>query len=153
MLFKLLFILIVSISCNENFSGGNRVKEPPQEEEQIAPAPEDFMTRLNSTLLIKGIICQGTETTEAGGHGSNCLARQYLIFIDDVNTCNSDGQCTNFEVIPIVGDLQNIDARTSGVSIFSIIPIGPASNTQEDILNSVNVSSDLNGNGTVFLND
>lgn len=149
---KLCLILMVITSCNENFYGKNRELPPPQEEEQIAPAPVFFKTRLNDLLLIEGIECIGTETTEPYGNGSQCLARQYLIYIDNINVC-TNGQCTHFEVIPIVGELEDIGARTSGVSIFRINAISPVTEIQTTILNTVHVSSDLNGNGTVFSND
>jgi hypothetical protein len=152
--YKFLCIFLVVTSCGEeNFTGGNRVLTPPQEEEQIAPAPKDFKTRISNILLIEGHICQGIETTETGGHGFKCLAGQYLVFIDNVNTCDSNGLCTNFEVIPIIGELEDIGARTSGVSIFTINARSPVTEDQATILRSINVSSDLNGNGTVFSND
>lgn len=139
-------------SCGEDY-GGYRRFTPPQQEEQIPPAPVDFKTRLNSILEIEGRQCIGTETTEVGGHGSKCLAGQYLIFIDDINTCDSNGRCTVFEVIPIVGELLDISARTPGISIFSINPLSSVTEAQSNILRSINVSTDINGNGTVFSND
>jgi hypothetical protein len=146
------FIFLISLcSCGEeNFSGGSRVMEPPQEEVQIAPPPEEFRTRLSNTLLIEGDRCRGDETTEPYGNGAICNAGQYLIYVDNVNTCNGAGQCSDFVVIPIVGELDNIDAETSGTSIFDIIPMSTVSNTVREILLGVAVETDLNGNGTVF---
>nr|MBA2403606.1 hypothetical protein [Bdellovibrionales bacterium] len=83
----LLMALVVLTSCGEDFYGKNRALTPPQQEQQIAPAPEEFRTRLNNNLLVEGARCRGNETTEPGGHGSLCSAGQYLIFIDTVNTC------------------------------------------------------------------
>lgn len=74
-----LFLILIS-SCYENFSGRSRVETPPQEEEQVAPFPREFRTRLNTTLLIEGNICREDETTQAYGHGSLCNASQYLVF-------------------------------------------------------------------------
>lgn len=140
-------------ACNENFSGGSRNQPPPQEEVQIAPPPEDFITRLSTTLLIEGKKCRGDETTEAYGNGFHCDPGQYLIYIDNVNTCDSDGRCSDFVIIPIVGVLVNIHAGLEGSSIFDIIPKSLVSGTQSDILNGIGVSTDINGNGTVFFKE
>ena len=146
---SILFLILIS-SCHENFSGGSRVEPPPQEEEQVAPAPREFRTRLNNTLLIEGKICRGDETTEAYGHGSLCNAGQYLVYVDNVNICDEFGRCTDYVVIPIVAALENIDAGSMGFSTFIIAPKSPVTSTQKNILDNVLLNSDIYGNGTVL---
>jgi len=144
-------VALIITSCGENFDDQNRrLLTPEQQEEQLGVAPEEFRTRLNNTLLIEGNICQGDETTEPNGHGSLCNAGKYLIFIDNVNTCDSLGRCTDSVVIPIIAELKDITIGRSTVKIFDINPLSPVSDLQGDILTSVGVSSDVNGNGTVF---
>lgn len=147
-----LILLNLIPACGEDY-GGYRRFTPSQQEEQFPQAPIEFKTRLSNTLEIEGRQCIGTETTEVGGHGSKCLAGQYLIYIDNINSCDISGQCTDFEIIPIVAELVDINARTPGASIFSIDPLSPVTVTQNTILQSINVRSDLNRNGTVFSND
>jgi hypothetical protein len=146
---SIIFLILIS-SCNENFSGGSRVEAPPEEEEQIAPKPQEFRTRLNSTLLIEGIVCRGDETTEPYGNGSLCSATQYLVYIDNINICDEFGRCTDYVVIPIVAALENIDAGSTGFSTFIINPKSPVTSTQKNILDNVLLTSDINGNGTVI---
>ena len=143
-------MVLIFASCNENFTGGTRWENPPQQEEQFAPTPEEFTTRLSSTLLIEGHRCRGDERTESFGNGTACNAGQYLIEIDDVNVCDSDGQCTNDVVIPIIGELINTNTSTTSVAIFDIIPKSDITDIQITILKGVGVASDLNGNGSAF---
>ncbi len=150
MAFQICILLLLLTSCGDDFTGGSRIFKPTQEEQQIAPPPEAFRTRLSPSLLIQGTLCLGDETTEPGGHGLHCDPGQYLIIIDDVNTCDADGVCTVFIITPIIGELQNADARIPEESVFNIIPKSPVNDDQSKILSSVHVSSDLNGNGTVF---
>ncbi|MBA2403591.1 MAG: hypothetical protein H0V66_02380, partial [Bdellovibrionales bacterium] len=130
-----------------------RALTPPQQEQQIAPAPEEFRTRLNNNLLVEGVRCRGNETTEPGGHGSLCSAGQYLIFIDHVNTCDTAGRCSGLVVTPLIGELLDINAGTDGFTVFDIDPISPVSDFQRNVLESISIRADVNGNGTVFLDD
>jgi hypothetical protein len=136
-------------ACGEDFSGGSRVFTPQQEEQPTIPSPVEFRTRLNNSLLIAGVRCKGDETTEPGGHGSQCVAGNYLVFIDDVNICNS-GICTDFVVTPIVGSLEDINTRDPISKVFFIIPESEVSGAQKTILDNVALEVDINGNGAVF---
>lgn len=142
--------LMLVTACGEDFSGGSRVFTPQQEEQPSIPFPVVFSTRLNNSLLVAGNRCRGDETTETGGHGSQCVAGNYLIYIDDVNICDSSGICTDFVVTPIVGSLEDTNARNPGEKVFFIIPESETSGAQKSILDSVALEVDINGNGTVF---
>jgi len=148
--FSILASLVLQGGCGEDFSGGSRVIVPQQEELSRAPFPEVFRTRLNSSLLLSGDRCRGEETTEPNGHGSLCEAGNYLIYIDDINICDSSGSCTDFVVTPIIGRLEDTDARDQDTRFFFIIPKSLTTSTQKNILENVVIESDLNGNGFVF---
>lgn len=136
------------MSCNEDFKGGNRVNPVPEAEEVLGVEPQRFSTRLSPTLLISGEKCRGTETTGSFGNGDICLAGQYLISIDDENTCNGS-ICTTNLVTPIVAELFDIDARYPGEVVFEIRPKSVTTQEQENILETVLVRSDSMGNGQV----
>ena len=102
---RLLIFLFILSGCAEDFSGGVRWEDNIQEEEQVAPVPPAFRTRLSSSLLVSGEICQGDETILVENVFYECDARQYLVRIDNVNTCDSSGNCTGFEVKPFIADL------------------------------------------------
>lgn len=136
------------MSCNEDFKGGNRVNPVTQAEETLGAAPQRFSTRLSPTLLIAGEKCRGTETTGSFGNGDICEAGQYLISIDDVNTCSGE-ICTTNLVTPIVAELFDIDARYPGEAVYEIRAKSVTTQTQEDILETVLVRSDSMGNGRV----
>jgi hypothetical protein len=150
-LIKITFMASVMLltACGEDFSGGSRVFTPQQEEQPTIPSPVEFRTRLNNSLLIAGARCKGDETTEPGGHGSQCVAGNYLVFIDDVNVCNS-GICTDFVVTPIVGSLEDTNTRDPISKVFFIIPKSEVSGAQKTILDNVALEVDINGNGAVF---
>lgn len=138
------------LGCAEDFSYGNRFDDPPQNQLAMAPAPESFSTRLRPNLAVNGVRCKGTETTETFGRGDRCLAGQYLVVIDNVNTCNL-GVCTTFTALPVVAELEDIRANVDNFSLFMISPRSVVDAAQNTILESVIVKSDINGNGTVFL--
>ena len=145
------YLLILTIwSCGEDFSGGNRFEEPAQREDTEAPEPSTFSTRLNRNLAVEGKKCRGDETTEVFGRGSSCLAGQYLVTIDGINTCSTSGGCTNLVVIPIIAELENIGANIPNLSVFEVLPKGQASRAQTEVLRSIYLNSDVNGNARVF---
>ena len=148
--FSLLASLGLLTGCGEDISGGSRVFTPQQEEQSRAPFPQEFSTRLNSSLQISGMRCKGDETTVPNGRGSLCEARNYLIYIDNVNFCDGSGICTDYIIIPIVAHLDDIDARNPDSRVFFITSKSPTTDAQDSILKAVAVESDLNGNGSVF---
>lgn len=148
---KIIFLLFLSflMSCSEDFRGGNRVNPETQSEEAVGIMPTPFSTRLNSSLLISGEKCRGTETTGSFGNGDICQARQYLVVIDTLNTCETNS-CTNDAITPIVADLIDTNAGDVGSAIYEIRARSVTTSEQEDILETVLVKSDSMGNGQVF---
>ena len=144
-----LLLLLAFQSCAENGAAGNRDQPANQSEVADGQLPELFSTRLNSTLLIAGDKCLGNETTGTFGNGDICDAGQYLIYIDNVNTC-SGTICTTNVVTPIIAELNDIDARLEGVKVYEIEARSITTNEQENILETVLVKSDSLGNGQVF---
>ena len=69
---------------------------------------------------MSGQQCLGDETTETYGRGSACLAGQYLVTVDDTNTCDTAGVCSTFKVTPIVAELEDVRASVSGYSLFDV---------------------------------
>lgn len=136
--------------CAEDFSGGTRVFDEIQAEEQIAPPPQKFETRLSPTLLVSGVICRGDETIIFEDVTYECEARQYLVKIDDVNTCQSSGVCTNFAVPAFIADLVKARTETPGFSVFDIDPDSPTEGNQDNVIDVVGVKSDVLGNALVF---
>lgn len=144
-----LFILLALAGCAENRAAGNRDNPATQSEVAQGKLPERFSTRLNSTLLIAGDKCLGNETTGTFGNGETCDAGQYLIYIDNVNTCNGT-LCTTNIVTPIIAELNDQDARLEGLKVYEIEPKSVTTAEEEDILETVWVNSDALGNGTVL---
>ena len=71
---------------SSGYGGDNDDSKDPQEEEE-APAPDTFSTRLRSNLLIAGEKCRGGETSENNGQVITCNSGQYLITIDNRTGC------------------------------------------------------------------
>ncbi len=147
-----IFITLVLLAggCAEDFSGGTRVLDEVQAEEQIAPAPQVFSTRLTNTLLVSGEICRGDETIVVDNVTYECEAKQYLIRIDNVNTCSSAGVCTNFAVSPIIADLVKASTETPNFSVFDIDADSPTESDEEEVIDVVSVKTDVLGNAFVF---
>lgn len=98
-----LFLTLFFASCGgSSYGGGSSDYNPPQSE-NVAP-PVSFSTRLSSTLLIAGDKCLGGETSQNNGQVITCNAGQYLVTIDNINTCDSAGRCTQVGVFPIIGN-------------------------------------------------
>lgn len=125
-------------SDNDDESSNDR---SPQEEQA-----QDFSTRLSNTLLISGTKCNGTETTEYNGQTFVCERDEWLITIDNVNSCDPQGACTEVGVVPIVAELDLTDiVSVPEYGYFEIDPDSPVTADQQAILNNVLVRFDLNG--------
>lgn len=111
------------------------------------PCPTDttFSTRLNTQLAISGVRCQGGESVEVESTDGTsriyfCRRNQWLVTVDNVNTCSPDGVCTEIEVGPVIANL-----RRSGNSnppeqcTYSFSPVSPTTMDQRTILNSYQV--------------
>lgn len=147
----LLLFLLLAIACGDDGYGGgsSRSSPPPETEETIEPV--DFSTRLNNQLLIAGENCSGGETTEVNGERVICSSNQWLITIDDVNTCSASGACTEVGIFPIIGEVQEIDINDPIFRFFAIIPRSEITIQQQNILNDVQVRSDLSGGNAVVI--
>lgn len=121
-------------------------KPTPQEEQA-----QDFSTRLSDKLLIAGTKCNGNETTEYGGQTYNCKLGEWLITIDNVNSCTPQGACTEVGIIPIVGELDLADiVSIPELSYFKIDAKTPVTSEQQTILNNVYVRFNTNGETKVI---
>lgn len=147
----LTFMLLNLLSCGEDFSGGNRNDSPTQAQEAQGLIPSTFSTRLNQNLEIAGVKCRGNETTEDFGQGEKCAIDQYLVTVDNVNTCDESGRCTDAFITPIVADLQDIEAGRTDIEVFEIIPKSPTSESEQSTLKGVWVLSDSLGNAQVII--
>lgn len=106
----------------------------------VCPVETSFSTRLSNTLFIAGVRCLGGETTEVTGEDGTtrifvCREGQWLVTVDNINTCTPGGGCTEVGVLPVISSL----TRTSPSDpprqcSFNINPISPISSEQRDIL-------------------
>jgi hypothetical protein len=119
-------------SCGEDIYS-NDPGAPQQEtaETQI----QNFNTRLTNQLLISGTRCLGGETVDAEGQTHTCDSGNYLVTVDNVNTCTPEG-CTDVIVEPIIAGLLGPGSSDSS-NFFEIVPISPVSNPVEGILENV----------------
>lgn len=139
--FLLALSLLTLVSCGSDDDDDDLINLQLPQEEEVS----NFATRVSPTLAVSGSRCEGSETTTSGGTTYNCQRDQWLISIDDVNTCTPAGACTEIGVIPFVAELD----RTDRVSIpeytfFEIDPISPVTPQQVAIINDIWVRFDLN---------
>ena len=143
------WILILSlaalVSCgndNDDDDNNDLLNEQLPQEEEVT----NFSTRLSNTLLIAGTLCEGTETTtDANGATVTCQRDQWLITLDNANTCTPEGACTEIGVIPFVAELD----RTDRVSIpentfFEIDPLSAVTTSQRNTIDDYLVRFDIN---------
>lgn len=134
--------LSVLVACGSDDDDDDLVNiELPQEEEVSS-----FSTRLSPNLLIAGVRCEGNETTtDATGAQVGCEKDNWLITIDDVNTCTGDGICTEVAVIPIVAELDRNDRVDIGdeSTFFEIDPVSAVTESQARIANDYLVRFEL----------
>lgn len=113
----------------------------PQEEEA-----EEFSTRLSTRLLVSGERCRGGETAESNGEIYTCEQDQWLIRIDNVNVCDSQGRCTEIGVNPFIAELDREDrVSIPEYTYFEIDPQSPVNASQISVINDVLVRFNLNG--------
>jgi hypothetical protein len=132
----LIVCLSVLFSCgsDDNDNNDDLVNLEFPQEEDIG----SFSTRLSPSLLISGIRCEGNETTiDATGNDVLCPKDDWLITIDNVNTCTAEGFCTEVAVTPIVAELDRNDRiDVSDIStFFEIDPVSAVTQEQSDIAN------------------
>lgn len=142
---KMRIILLVSlIACGSDSDDRNEVvAESPEEETMECPYFDSFETRLRSNLLIAGERCQ------------DCERDQWLITIDNQNTCTSDGICTKIYVSPVIAELteSSVSNPPQQGCIFDMNPEGPLSNDQLQVMEKHEVRVFDDREPEVFLKD
>lgn len=140
-----LFILIslfIFSGCGDDYSGSSR---SPTAEEAEARFPDNFSTRLNNELLVAGTRCNGGETTEINGQVTMCEQNQWLITVDNVNTCTDDGVCTKIFSPPFIGNILRQEETDINFSYFDLFSVNGANVTQQQILQRVRVKCNPDG--------
>lgn len=123
-------------------------KNPSRQEEQSS----EFSTRLNNKLLVAGVRCNGGETTESNGVIYTCNRDQWLIQIDNVNTCDSEGRCTEVAVNYFVADLEEDELISiPEYSYYEIEPQSPVNASQLEIINDIVVRFTTEGDTEVVM--
>jgi hypothetical protein len=113
-IFLFLFLNIIHACSNahqqETATPGN------QEGESVT----EFSTRLNPRLMFTGNICEGTESVWYREQQYFCEKGQWLVVVDNVNSCNTEAECTEVAVEPTIMKLhQNINTH------FELLPVSP----------------------------
>lgn len=103
-----------------------------------------FNTRLSNELLIsgRGCIAEDAET---------CPEGLWLVIVDNLNRCSPEGHCTEIAVDPVVTELKQTDVvSASTLAFYDMIPLGPISDEQAQIMSKHWVRFDLNGDAIVL---
>lgn len=132
MKFIFFMFLIVLVSCGESGVSSNHQLGEQREDDNSLP---DFSTRLTNNLLIAGEQCSGDESTESQGQTFNCESDEWLITVDNLNTCTPEG-CTEVQVVPVIGILvpTSSQGETDFFDIEASIPVNDnITNTLETV--------------------
>lgn len=133
---------------------GNGNDEPSTD----VPRDDSFDTRLSPELRISGQKCEGGETVAVQGNGSTstetCEENQWLVVVDNENTCEPNGSCTEIGVNPIIAELEraNVPSPTT-YSFYNIEPETQTTDERRRILENHWVRFDLNGRPEVLEKD
>lgn len=135
MLKFLVFLLIFSCSDQVDWRFDGRLDR--QNEEEVPFDFFHFESRISPELSISGTLCDGNEVVVSEGRTHLCERNQWLIFVDNQNTCTPLG-CTDFEVSPIAAALR---PRSSSdlVVLYSVEPAVPVAGEIENILERTSV--------------
>lgn len=141
---SLILSLAALVSCggdNDDDNDDLQNEQFPQEE-----TVSSFSTRLSNNLLIAGTRCEGSETTtDSNGATVTCARDQWLITVDNVNTCTPAGACTEIGVIPFVAELDREDRVTvPEYTFFEIDPISSVTASQANTVDDYLVRFDIN---------
>ena len=126
----------------------------PEQEETPSTTQEapfrEFSQRLSSDLAIYGERCTEGENfeiqTRNGLRNMSCGKNQWVIFIDNINSCDPQGSCTEIGVFPIFAKLVRADViSASTISFWDIIPVTRIHSPLSDLLKDYWVKFDLNG--------
>lgn len=141
----LILMSVLTTGCGDS-EVGRRMILPQTEQETVLP--DDFSTRLNSTLLVGGRRCLGNETTEINGQVFLCQSDQWLITVDNINTCDESGTCTQVPSPSFIGKLEKISESDEDFNFWNIISIAGASPLQLQLLAHVSVRALSDGNSS-----
>lgn len=129
---------------NKNTAQTSVSEETPANNEFILGA--SFNTRLFPYLALKGSQCVGNETTQFEGQVVYCEIDQWLVTVDNQNTCDQNG-CTSISVSAFVSKLEeNINIRTNQYRFFEIVPVSTVRARQRQILRGVYLRANGRGN-------
>ncbi len=128
----LFFMFLYCAGCGQADSNHQLGEE--REEDNSLP---DFSTRLTNNLLIAGDQCLGNESTESEGQTYNCESTEWLITVDNINTCTPEG-CTEVFVPPVIGILVPTSSQDD-TDFFEIEESIPVREGVSAILESVTV--------------
>lgn len=142
---KILFLLTLTalISCgSDNDDDNDLVNEQLPQEEEVT----NFSTRINDRLLIAGQRCEGGENVlDANGQQATCERDQWLITLDNVNTCTAGGACTEVGVVPFIAELDREDrVSVPEYTFFEIDPLSAVTTDQENTIDDYLVRFDIN---------
>lgn len=124
------------IACGVIARGPSNEETPPP----ACPQTKSFSTRLSNQLLISGDRCTGGETVEVDINGETqvfvCREDQWLFTVDNINTCNPDGGCTEVGVPKVIGTITRDDSSSNPPEqcTFEMNAISPLGEAQREIL-------------------
>lgn len=147
----MLMSLVFMVSCGSDDDDDNDdiVNEQIPQEEEV----RSFSTRLSNTLLVAGVRCEGSETVELNGTTYTCNRNEWLVTIDDVNTCTDGGACTEIGVPPFIAELDRDDRiAIPEYTYFEIDPKSPVTPSQDRVTDQVHVRFDLNSDEATVVN-
>lgn len=147
MSFKLLLTLLLSlslftvVSCGSDDDDDSGPNPPLLEEGPGGPigSIRDFDTRLSPNLRISGQRCEGGETTNDPQHPTQtCDRDEWLVTVDNDNTCTADGICTEIFVFPFVAELDRQEEEdTTEFVYYEIEPESPVEQDERAALRTV----------------
>ena len=104
-----------------------------------------FSTQISSKLSISGIQCRGGELSSSNREDT-CEKGQWLVTVDNFNTCSKEGLCTELFVPSFVAKLVRVSMiSVPEVRFFDIAPVSPVSSEVKAILKKYRLRDDMNG--------
>lgn len=93
-----------------------------------------FHTRIHNKLAISGRLCEGGERT-FGVESEICKKGQWMVNVDNINTCSDEGWCTEMAAPSFIAELEraNIFIPHTG-DYYDIIPVSKVSGDVNMIL-------------------
>lgn len=144
---RFLLMLFLLSSCGDETGYSNKNQGIPQEEQSTDI--RRFSTRLTNNLLISGERCFGGEQTDVEGQTYTCTAGDYLVTVDNINSCTPEG-CTEVKVVPVIGSLLTTGGDGGTTTFFDIVPSIVVSSQTASILETVQLRSRNGDNAVLF---